>query len=99
MPDRLDKLLNQLKALPPDRPLDRLESAVFKRIDRKASADIFGGRALQIQVAVTCGALLLGLMIAKVAGFVAMPTPLMSEIVVLSDDGALAPSVRLEGGL
>jgi len=99
MPDRLDKLLNQLKALPPDRPLDRLESAVFKRIDKKSSADIFGGRALQIQVAVTCGALLLGLMSAKVAGLAAMPSPLLSELVVLSDDSVLAPSVRLEGGL
>ena len=99
MPDRLDELLNQLKALPPGRPLDRLESAVLERIHKRSSADIFGGPAFQVQVAVTCGALLLGLVIAKVAGFAVMPTPLMSEIVVLSDDGALAPSVRLEGGL
>jgi len=49
-------------------------------------------------VAVTCGALLLGLAMAQFAGLGAMPEPLSSEMIVLSDDSALAPSVRLEGG-
>jgi hypothetical protein len=43
--------------------------------------------------------LLLGLLVAQFAGSDLMPRPLNSEIVVLSDDGQLAPSVRLEGGI
>ena len=98
MADQVDELLNRLKAQPLDHELDRLEAGVWSRIDRRRGADIFGGRALQVQVAVTCGALLLGLAIAQFAGMGAMPEPLSSEMIVLSDDSALAPSVRLEGG-
>jgi hypothetical protein len=41
---------------------------------------------------------LLGVFIAQLAGVPMMPAPLNSEIVVLSDDSAVAPSVLLEGG-
>ena len=51
------------------------------------------------QLAVSCGALLLGLAVAQLAGYSLMPRPLNSELVVLSDDSAMAPSVRLEGGI
>jgi hypothetical protein len=96
MTDRIDELLGRLKTLPRDHDLDRLESAVFSRID--STRDAFAGSTLQVQLAVTCGALLLGLAVAQFAGIESMTIPLSSEIVVLSDDSALAPSVLLEGG-
>jgi hypothetical protein len=96
MTDRIDELLGRLKALPRDHELDRLESAVFSRLDSRR--DAFAGRTLQVQLAVTCGALLLGLAVAQFARLESMAIPLNSEIVVLSDDSALAPSVLLEGG-
>ena len=39
-----------------------------------------------------------GLAIAQLSRLKIMPEPLSSEMIVLSDDSALAPSVRLEGG-
>jgi hypothetical protein len=99
MADRIDALLDRLKAAPADQDLCGLERAVYARIQRESRADIFGGRILQVQLAVTCGALLLGLAIAQLAGYGPMPRPLNSELVVLSDDSAMAPSVRLEGGI
>jgi hypothetical protein len=99
MTERLDALLNQLKSAPADHDLARLEGAVLNRIGPESRGDVFGGRTLQVQVAVTCGALLLGLLVAQVAGSGLMPRPLNSELIVLSDDSAMAPSVRLEGGI
>jgi hypothetical protein len=96
MTTRIDELLGRLKALPRDHELDRLESAVFARID--AQRDAFAGKTLHVQLAVTCGALLLGLAVAQFARIETMTMPLHSELVVLSDDSALAPSVLLEGG-
>jgi hypothetical protein len=98
MPDRIDELLGRLRAAPTDERLDRLESAVWSRIERQGRSDVFGGRTFVVQLAVTCGSLLLGVFIAQLAGVPMMPAPLNSEIVVLSDDSAVAPSVLLEGG-
>jgi hypothetical protein len=99
MSEQLNSLLNRLKAAPPDHDLARLEAAVLNRIGREKPADLFGGRTLQVQLAVSCGALLLGLAVAQFAGYSLMPRPLNSELIVLSDDSAMAPSVRLEGGI
>ena len=99
MTERLDALLSRLKSAPLDHDLARLEGTVLSRIGRESRGDVFGGRTLQVQLAVTCGALLLGLAVAEYAGSGLMPRPLNSELIVLSDDGALAPSVRLEGGI
>jgi len=99
MTDQIDSLLHRLKAAPPDRDLSRVESDVWRRIDAKRGADIFGGHTLQVQLAVSCAALFVGLAIAQLAGYGLMPRALSSELVVLSDDGAMAPSVRLEGGI
>jgi len=96
MTDRVDELLERLRSRPADHSLDRLEAGVWSRIE--GAREVSFGRTLQVQLAVTCGALLLGLAIAKFAAVSAMPEPLMSEIVVLSDDSVLAPSVRLAGG-
>jgi hypothetical protein len=97
MTERLDALLNRLKSAPADHDLARLEGAVLNRIESRG--EVFGGRTLQVQLAVTCGALLLGLAVAQFAGSGLMPRPLNSELIVLSDDSAMAPSVRLEGGI
>ena len=99
MTDRIDHMLKLLRATPAEEPLDRLESAVWARIDKQSRGDVFGGRTLQVQFAVTCGALLLGLAVAELASSGLMPRPLNSELIVLSDDSAMAPSVRLEGGI
>ncbi len=96
MTHRVDEMLGRLKALPRDHELDRLESAVFAKID--AQSDGFTGRTLQVQLAVTCGALLLGLAIAQFGAIETMAVPLHSETIVLSDDSSFAPSVLLEGG-
>ena len=99
MTDRVDTLLQQLKAAPPDRDLSRLETDVWRRIDARKGSDIFGGHALRVQLAVSCAALVVGLAMAQLTGYGPMPRPLSSEMVVLSDDSAMAPSVRLEGGI
>ena len=99
MPDRIDALLDRLKAVSPDHDLARLEAAVWGRIHRGGRSDLYGRKALPVQLAAACGALLVGLLIARVAGYDSMPRMLSSEVVVLSDDSVLAPSVRLEGGI
>ena len=99
MTDRIDHMLNLLRAKTEEEPLDRLESAVWARIDKQSRSDVFGGRSWQVQLAVTCGALLLGVFVAKLAGMPMMPEPLNSEVIVLSDDAGVAPSVLLEGGI
>ncbi len=99
MTERLVALLNRLKSAPADHDLARLEASVLNRIGRQSRGDVFGGRTLQVQFAVSCGALLLGLAVAELAGSGLMPRPLNSELIVLSDDSAMAPSVRLEGGI
>jgi hypothetical protein len=97
MAHKVDQMLGQLKALPRDHDLDQLESAVLSRIE--AGGDAFAGKTLQVQLAVTCGALLLGMAVAQFTGISQMAAmPLHSETVVLSDDSSFAPSVLLEGG-
>jgi hypothetical protein len=99
MADRINAGLDRLKSAPLDCDLSRLEADVWRRIDGTRTADLFGGRTLQIQFAVSCAALLVGLAIAQLAGESPMARALNSEMVVLSDDSAMAPSVRLEGGI
>jgi hypothetical protein len=53
---------------------------------------------VSFQLAVVCLALFLGLAVAGIREYSGMPQRLNSEIIVLSDDGALAPSVLLGGG-
>lgn len=99
MTEKIDRILQKLKAHPADRRLDRLEADVWSRIDA-GKAEIFGGKTWQVQLLVTCGAMLLGVFIAQWSGGMSlMPEPLRSEVIVLSDDSAVAPSIILEGGL
>jgi hypothetical protein len=96
MADDLDLLLKHLKFTPLDHDLAELEGDVGRRLQRRAPPSPAGG--LEIQIAVVCGALVLGLAIAQFGRLNLMPERLSSETIVLSDDSALAPSVRLEGG-
>jgi hypothetical protein len=99
MDQRIDQGLHRLRAAAPVARLDGLEADVWSAIDAKGRLEVFGERTLQVQLVVTCAALLLGVAVAQWAGSNLMPRRLNSEIVVLSDDSAMAPSVRLEGGL
>ena len=99
MTDHIDTLLNRLKAAPVTRDLSRVEADVWRRIDSGKRGDVFGRHAFQVQLAVSCAALVVGLAIAQLAGYDPMRRPLSSEMIVLSDDSAMAPSVRLEGGI
>lgn len=97
MPNTLDDLLGELRARTFDGELSGLEEAVSRKIARDGLRKL-PGSDLRFQIAVVCVALFLGLAVAEVSGYSAMRQGLNSEIVVLSDDGALAPSVRLGGG-
>lgn len=96
MADNIDFLLERLAAAPPDCDLAPLESAVSRRIQQQRKAASGGG--LTVQMAVIGIALILGLVVARIGDLTVMPVTLSSEMVVLSDDSALAPSVKLEGG-
>ena len=93
----LDFLLRRLAEAPVDRDLAGLEAGVSRRIARQKPAAGLAG--LTIQMAVVGMALLLGLIIARVGDLTATASTPSSEMVVLSDDSALAPSVKLEGGI
>lgn len=88
----LDDLLSALRAREGDASLNRLEGDVWSRIDRQRSERITGGMGLQAIVA--AAALVVGVMV----GVSAERGPSVSEMVVLSEDAGLAPSVVIEGG-
>jgi hypothetical protein len=94
----IDDLLIELRSRACDGELSGLEDAVSRKISRQQLLRTLPGSGLSFQIAVVCVALFLGLAVAEVSGYSAIPQRLNSEIVVLSDDGALAPSVRLGGG-
>ena len=84
MAHNVDEMLGRLKALPRDHELDRLESAVLSPGSRPDS-DAFAGKTLQVQLAVTCGALLLGLAVAQFASI----EPDGGDAAAQRDDGAV----------
>jgi len=91
----IDELLNQLAAAPEPRSLAGLEPAVWRRIESRRTAATFGG-GLRLQMAVAVGALVLGV---GVSGAMTGPRgSYPSEMVVLSEDAHLAPSVAVLGG-
>ena len=98
MSNHLDHLLGELRSRACDADLSGLESAVSGKIAREQALRTAPDPGLGFQIGVVCLALFLGLAVAQISGYAAMPQRLNSEIVVLSDDGALAPSVRLGGG-
>jgi hypothetical protein len=91
----LDDLLGALKASPADASLEGMEAGVWARVEDRRRAQSLGGGGLRMQVAVAVIALAMG---AVVGGVTADRRPARSEMVVLSDDASLTPSVAVEGG-
>ena len=90
----LDELLGALKAQPFDASLDSLETGVWSRVEAHRRAQTEGG-GLKVQLAVAVAALVMG---AVVGGTMVERPVERSEMVVLSEDAVLAPSVAVEGG-
>jgi hypothetical protein len=97
MATELDHLLGQLRCRDAGNDLPGLESAVLSRIAAEQASRV-PAAGLKFQAAVVCTALLLGLAIAELKAITPLRAAVNSEVVVLSDDGGLAPSVRLGGG-
>jgi hypothetical protein len=91
----LDDLLGTLRASPANAALDGLEAGVWARVDDARRAQAAGPGGLRMQLAVAVAALAIG---AVVGGVTADRRPVRSEMVVLSEDAGLAPSVAVEGG-
>jgi hypothetical protein len=91
--DQLDDLLGALRDRPLEASLDGLEAGVWARVDEARRAQATGG--VRVQVAAALIALVLG---AVVGHANADRRPVRSEMVVLSEDAGLAPSVAVEGG-
>ncbi len=98
MTGEIDKGLGLLRNQGAEYRLDGLEREVRRRIEA-GKAEAAGGQTWPMQLAVTCGSLLIGVFVAQLAGVSVMPEPPSSEVIVLSDDSSVAPSVILEGGI
>jgi hypothetical protein len=89
----IDNALAVLRDAPADRRLDQLEPAVWARIERRRTESAPAG-SFRLQLAVAAGALVIGIGFAHLT---VRPKP-PSEAVLLSEEAALAPSIRLAGG-
>jgi hypothetical protein len=92
MPYSLDDRLNALAGADMAPALDGLESSVWSAVQAQRTQARAGAG---VRVAMTIAALALGLAFGAMNA--AKPTHL-SEMGVLSEDGLLAPSIRLGGG-
>lgn len=95
MAQNLDALLGTLRASSLDVRLDGLEADVWTRVEADRRARALGDGGLRTQVAVALAALLVG---AVVGGASVERRPARNEMVVLSEDAGLTPSVAIEGG-
>jgi hypothetical protein len=93
MPHSLDDRLNALASADMSPALDGLETSVWAAVQARRSAGAAGSTG--VRVALTVAALAMGLAFGAMNA--AKPTHL-SEMGVLSEDGLLAPSIRLGGG-
>jgi hypothetical protein len=94
MPDAIDDGLAALAAVSAGPDLDGLEDQVLALV--RARRDAAGAESLSIRAVLTLAALGLGLAFG-VLHVTPRPVPL-SEMGLLSEDGLLAPSMRLGGG-
>jgi hypothetical protein len=94
MSKTLDDRLSALAAAGAPAELDGLEDLVWSRVQaRKAAA---GAGSLTVRATLTIAALAMGLAFGALHP---RPQPAhLSEMAVLSEDGLLAPSIRLGGG-
>jgi hypothetical protein len=95
MRNRLDDRLAALAGLDQTPALDGLEDAVWAKVQARRAAA--GPGSLGVRLALTAMALGLGLAFGALHG---QPKPAshLSEMGVLSEDGLMAPSIRLGGG-
>lgn len=97
MPSRLDDRLNALAASNADIALDGLEDMVWTKVQARKSANAAGG--IGVRTALTVAALAAGLAFGALQPHASKAQQVhLSELGVLSEDGLLAPSVRLGGG-
>lgn len=94
MRDDVDDLLSALSAQPADHSLSGLEASVFGRIAAQRQAQGLSA-GLRMRAGVALAALAIGVVI---GGVQSGRNPGRSEMVVLSEDAGLAPSVAIEGG-
>lgn len=93
MTDRLDRSLAALAAARPQAPLQGLEDRVWAAVQSRRA--VAGTGSAGVRVGLTAAALALGLVFG--AQHPARSAHL-SELGLLSEDGLLAPSIRLGGG-
>ncbi len=97
MPDLLDDRLNALAAIDAPASLDGLEDVVWTKVQARKAASAAG--SIGVRATLTLCALAAGLAVGALHHAPkAEPTVHVSELGVLSEDGLLAPSVRLGGG-
>jgi len=97
MPSQLDKRLAALAAVHPDPALAGLEDSVWTQVQARKAAGAAGSTG--VRVALTAAALAIGLAFGALHQHAQSPAqPRLAELGVLSEDGLLAPSVRLGGG-
>jgi hypothetical protein len=96
MTNDLDSMLDGLRAGSTDAAgLDGLESAVFAKIAERRRA---AGSGFGVQIGAALAALAIGVAVGESRASHTPTGPGASETALLSEDGALAPSVRLGGG-
>jgi hypothetical protein len=94
MPNSLDDRLSALAAAGVTPELHGLEDVVWSKVQARKAASASG--SLTIRAALTVAALAMGLAFGALHP---KPQPVhLSEMGVLSEDGLLAPSIRLGGG-
>ncbi len=96
MPDSLDDRLAALAGVDQGPALDGLEDGVWAKV--KARRDAAASGSVGVRAALTAAALAAGVAFGALQHAPAAPKPVLTEMGVLSEDGLLAPSVRIGGG-
>jgi hypothetical protein len=98
MPSQLDERLASLAAIEAEPALAGLEDSVWTQVQARKAAAAAG--SVGVRMALTAGALAIGLAFGALHQQAQRPAQQahVAELGVLSEDGLLAPSVRLGGG-
>jgi hypothetical protein len=97
MPSQLDQRLAALAAMDSEAALAGLEDRVWTQVQARKAAAAAGSAG--VRVALTAAALAIGLAFGALHQQAQRPAQAhVAELGVLSEDGLLAPSVRLGGG-
>ena len=96
MPSQLDERLAALAAVDGSPALSGLEDSVWTRVQARRAAA--GAGSAHVRLALTALALVTGVAFGALHHQPRPAQPQVAELGVLSEDGLLAPSVRLGGG-